>query len=516
MTVFTPSLFGVVYTPREVCEPMVRKVLEGIEVSERTRVCDPAVGEGAFVVEIVRALSEKLGRAAAARCVVGADVDARAVEATRAAVERFVGARVPELAENIRVGDALAIEWPRVDAVVGNPPYVRQERLGARKTALREWASYDGVADLYVYFVELAHRILRPGGRYCLVTPNKWLTAAYAGALRAFLTEQQSVEGLVDFSVPLFADADAFPCIVWGTLGRRTEPRAHRSSESVAVALATRGHPLRDWHVDAPGDGELIAKLSRWPTLGELVAPPSRGIITGCNRAFVIDAATRALLLADEPAAASLIRPYVKGRDIRRWRTAPIERHVLLVDRGTSLAKLPRVRAHLEQFRDALEPGTGRKPGTYRWFELQDPVVPLAKSRAPRLLYQDIQTQPACSLDETGELVPDTTVWILPSADLVLLAILSSPLYHWYARRRFPPALNGAVRPKLEYMRALPVAQPAKRLRAKIEQLVRAQLAAPTAARDGELARLVCDAYELTASERPPSSPSASRSRDRC
>jgi SAM-dependent methyltransferase len=509
------SELGVVYTPREVCEPMVRKALEGLDITARTRVCDPAVGEGAFVIEIVRVLAEKLGPAAAARCVVGADVDPRAVETTRAAVERFVGAHVPELRENIRVGDALALSWPHVDAVVGNPPYVRQERLGPRKAALRAWASYDGVADLYVYFVELAHRIMRPGGRYCLITPNKWLTAAYAGALRAFLTEQQSVAGLVDFTVPLFGNADAFPCIFWGTLGRAAEPLAHRSGQSVAEALATPGHAFRNWYIDTPGDDELFAKLARWPTLGELVAPPSRGIITGCNRAFVIDADTRARLVAEEPAAAELIRPYAKGRDIRRWRTAPIERHVLLVDRGTSLANLPRVRAHLARFRDALEPGTGRKPGSYKWFELQDPVVPLAKSRAPRLLYQDIQTQPVCSLDESGELVPDTTVWILPSDDLVLLAILNSPLYHWYARRRFPPALNGAVRPKLEYTRALPIAQPTKRVRARIESLVRAQLRAPTAARDGELADLVCDAYDLKASERPPSSPSASRSRAR-
>jgi hypothetical protein len=93
-------------------------------------------------------------------------------------------------------------------------------------------------------------------------------------------------------------------------------------------------------------------------------------------------------------------------------------------------------------------------------------------------------------------------VWILPSSDLVLLAILNSPLYHWYARRRFPPALNGAVRPKLEYMRALPIAQPPPALRAHLEALVTAQLAGATAARDRELAGAVLDAYELTAAER--------------
>ncbi|MGE5185417.1 MAG: Eco57I restriction-modification methylase domain-containing protein [Acidobacteriota bacterium] len=530
-----PNDHGVVYTPRDVCEPMVRRALEPLLATRRADelvVCDPAIGEGAFLIEIVRVLADALGggararREVAARCLAGADIDARAVAAARDAVERFVGAPVPALRERLRVGDALALPWPRVDAIVGNPPYVRQERLGARKQPLRAYASYDGVADLYVYFVELAHKIARRGGRYCLVVPDKWLTAAYARPLRAFLAREGSVEGIVDFAraLPLFRDADAFPCIVWGTVGGTPrEPHARRVTDAtpVAAALAAPGivHArarwrAEPWHIDAPADAAVLDELARrWPALGDVLpGKPSRGIVTGCNRAFVIDGDTRARLLDAEPAAAALIRPFVKGRDVRRWRPAALDRYILLVDRGTSLAHLPRLRAHLARFRDALEPRPpehrgawhGRKPGAYRWYELQDPVVPLARSRAPRLLYQDIQTAPACCLDASGELVPDTTVWILPSDDRVLLAILNSPLYRWYARRRFPPALNGAVRPKLEYMRALPIARPPPPLRARIEALVAAQLVEPTAARDRELARAVLDAYELDAGDLSP------------
>jgi len=273
---------------------------------------------------------------------------------------------------------------------------------------------------------------------------------------------------------------------------------------SVADALAAPGiaHPHwrgEPWHIETRDDGPVLARMRRWPALGELVGAPSRGIITGCNRAFVVDAATRARLARD-PDAAALLRPLVKGRDVRRWRPAPIERHVLLIDHGTELP--PAVRAYLAPLRAALEPGSGRKPGRYAWYELQDPVVPLAKSRAPRLFYQDIQTAPACSLDATGELVPDTTVWILPTDDRFLLALLNSRLYGWYARRRFPPALNGAVRPKLAYMRLLPVAQPSPDLRARIVAIVDAQLAASLPERDAELDDLIETAYELSRAER--------------
>jgi hypothetical protein len=166
------------------------------------------------------------------------------------------------------------------------------------------------------------------------------------------------------------------------------------------------------------------------------------------------------------------------------------------------------VATQLAAFRDELEPrprdhvGTwpGRKPGAYRWFELQDPVGALAAMRAPRLFYQDIQTSPTCCLDER-ELVPDTTVWVLPTSDRFVLAVLNSRLYHWFARRRFPPALNGAVRPKLEYIRTLPIAEPTAAIRAAIERLVDEQRARP---RDviGELGALVFQAYGLDRRDR--------------
>jgi hypothetical protein len=214
----------------------------------------------------------------------------------------------------------------------------------------------------------------------------------------------------------------------------------------------------------------------------------------------VIDRETRDRLLAEHPASAPLIRPFVKGRDIRPWRTAEIDRYILLIDRGTSLADHPAIRRHLAKFRDALEPKpaghrgawAGRKPGAYRWHELQDPVGALAASREPRLLYQDIQSGPACALDRDG-LVPDTTVWILPTADLWLLAILNSSFYGWYARHRFPPALNGSVRPKLAYIRALPIAQPDDR--ARVERLVEQRLAGANV--DSEIDAAVLAAYAI-------------------
>ena len=518
---------GVIYTPPEITRPMVELALGPLIAGKSAdeilalRVCDPAIGEGAFLIEIVRVLGEAVGgkharRRVAERCVFGADIDPRAVRASRAALERFVGGPVPALRRHLRVGDALAIEWPAFDALVANPPYVRQERLGAAtKSALRGYAAYDGIADLYIYFIELALRIAQ---RYCLVVPSKWLTAAYGAPLRALLASHASLERVVDVgALRVFANADAFPCIIAGSAGTAAPLRVARAraGTTVADALAAPG-VARDrtrwrWHLDGRDDGALVDRLAaRWPALGDVLGElPARGVVTGCNRAFVVDAATRARLVARDPAADAWLRPFVKGRDVRRWRAHGAERFLVLVDRNTDPPRV--IREHLAPLRASLEPRPkdhaggpwpGRKPGAYRWFELQDPVGALASSRRPRLFYQDIQSSPACCLDATGELVPDTTVWIVASDDRFLLALLNTRLYGWFARRRFPPALGGAVRPKLAYMQALPIASPSADLRARIASLVDAQLAAPEPARDAQLDELVCDAYELSRRER--------------
>ena len=662
---------GVVYTPADVARAMTRLALQPlVEAKSSTeilalRICDPAAGTGAFLVEVVAYLAGHLvaawrregrgiglatasaqespasaqeARTLVARsCIVGVDIDESALLAAARSLgldnqrgsheldHEVTGAARND--GNLRVADALALDWraafPHVfanggfDVVLANPPYIRQESL-ASKASLEAFEVYDGVADLYVYFIELAHRLLRPRGRYCVIVPSKWMTVDYGRPLRRFLVDAFTVDGIADLSThALFANADAFPCIVWGTAGgsrdraitgvratnnesveqvlqravlgnapstsftdfsndssNDSSPTAPTASsgtsatdsatdssptalaassgtsatdsatDSSPTALAassgtpTAAHPdqlapsdsdgvrttdiprdrwtAEPWHIDSSSDRMLLDRLAHYPTLGEIIGTRwSRGVVTGLNEAFVIDRATRDRLVATDLACAAWIRPFIKGRDIRPFVPSATERWLVLVDRGTTFDLLPPpIRAHLARFRDRLEPKpadhagawTGRKTGSYAWYELQDPVVPLAKSRDPRLFYQDIQTVPACSFDPDGELVPDTTVWILPSRDRYLLAILNSRVYGWYAQRRCPPALNGAVRPKLAYMQRLPIPTPSADLRREIEAHVTRRLVANEGRErdilDRQIERFVELAYEVSSIER--------------
>ncbi|MCU0462520.1 MAG: Eco57I restriction-modification methylase domain-containing protein, partial [Bacteroidales bacterium] len=109
------------------------------------------------------------------------------------------------------------------DAVIGNPPYVRQELLGELKDYFQKnYKVYHGMADLYSYFVERSFQLLNPSGLYGVIVANKWMRAAYGHELRKFL-QQQDIKEVIDFGdLPVFETATTYPCIlIAGKAGRR-------------------------------------------------------------------------------------------------------------------------------------------------------------------------------------------------------------------------------------------------------------------------------------------------------
>ena len=74
------------------------------------------------------------------------------------------------------------------DIVIGNPPYVRQEAIKDDKPRFKpHYATYNGTADLYVYFYERSFQLLKPGGCLSFITSNKWFRAKYGTDLRQYM-----------------------------------------------------------------------------------------------------------------------------------------------------------------------------------------------------------------------------------------------------------------------------------------------------------------------------------------
>ena len=210
---------GVVYTPAPVVERILDEAGLGSSAALATAsVCDPACGDGAFLVplaaRILRSLPREEARAALER-LVGADRDPEALAACRTRLDDLLRALDPEarvpwklVREDALDADSLAPFRGGFTHLVGNPPYVRVQNLEAegRGRVAGRFRLVRGATDLYLVFFELGLELLRSGGRLAFITPSSWLRSDSGRPFRSELTRRHRVVRILDFG-----DHQAFP-----------------------------------------------------------------------------------------------------------------------------------------------------------------------------------------------------------------------------------------------------------------------------------------------------------------
>lgn len=355
----------------------------------------------------------------------------------------------------------------KFDIIIGNPPYVRQEILGAefKAYAQQSFKTYAGTADLYTYFIEKSLNLLAPKGVYSIIVANKWLRANYGEPLRKFL-KQKRIESIVDFGdLQVFAGATTYPCIIKAANDRPMDFRVCNIKsldfDNLANVVAQSSHNVSlsslddgGWALVSEHEAGVLTKLKAAGTsLGEYVGGKIyRGVLTGFNEAFVIDADTRKRLIKEDKKSAEIIKPFLAGRDLKRYQQPKSDRFVIFTRRGTDIKKYPAIEKHLSNFRTQLTPKPknykgdkwpGRKPGSYKWFEIQDSVDYFPEFEKPKILYQEIMTYQSFAYDTSSYFV-NNKIFLIPIQDLYFLGILNAKT-SWYFLRTITSSLQGGA-----------------------------------------------------------------------
>ena len=137
-------------------------------------------------------------------------------------------------------GQAQMIPLEEVDAVVGNPPYIRQEAIDRidksnyAELFRREWpgqTKLSGRSDIYAYFFTHAARLLRPGGYLGFVTSIGWLDTDYGFKLQEFFLRNFRIVAVIESQVEKwFEDARVTTAV---TILQREPDRARREANTV-------------------------------------------------------------------------------------------------------------------------------------------------------------------------------------------------------------------------------------------------------------------------------------------
>ncbi len=343
------------------------------------------------------------------------------------------------------------------DVVIGNPPYIRQEWLSPIKSYLQSrYAAYHGMADLYVYFYELGLSLLKPGGRLSYVVTNKWMKAGYGEPLRRVFAEKAWVESVVDFghAKQIFQDADVFPSII---VVRRPEgevapettkvcsiPREQLRVDDLSVQITKEGVEVcrkrlnaGAWSLESETVNLLLDKIRTGgiPLAEYTGVRPLMGIKTGLNDAFLIDTRTRDAIIKSDPGSREVIRPYLRGQDVRRWSPEWSDLWMIALEssgdrswpwadagdraEGVLRETYPGLHAHLKPFEEALRK---RQDQGRFWWELRACAY-WGELSKPRITYQDI-TWTANFCLTPAQYLSNNTTYFLPIQDAWLLSEL--------------------------------------------------------------------------------------------
>jgi hypothetical protein len=372
------------------------------------------------------------------------------------------------------------------DAVIGNPPYIRQEELKDIKPYLSEqYATYAGTADLYVYFVERAMLILKEGGAMSYIIPNKWMRAGYGKALRGFLQNTRLTK-ITDFGdLPVFEEATTYPCILEA---EKAPPHAQFQAAEVATLNYADGrdfsHHLTHFDVmtsELRNEGwtlvpaevqRLLAKIrSKGTPLGEYVdGKIYYGIKTGLNEAFVIDRATRDRLIAEDPRSAEVIKPFLAGRDIKRYEQPRSDRFLILFKNGDTkkwFGELNedkakhQMQAAFPVVMNWLKPFEAKAKKRYDkgqfWWELRACDY-YGEFEEGKILYPDIAKQMSFTYDE-HQCFAGNTVYMIITERTWLVGYLNSRLAQFYYRLVSNSIRGGYMRFFSQVLEMIPVPQ---------------------------------------------------------
>ena len=479
------------------------------------KVIDPACGSGAFLIaaydylkkeldEINDRIADLKGRTQELfdgdemydasleneyliKCLYGVDLNPESVEISKLSLWlRTLTKDKPltNLDDNIKSGNSITEfdfneEFSEVfakggfDVVIGNPPYVKQERLKDVKHVLEEkYLTFMGTADLYCYFYELGINILRSGGILGYITSNKWLRAKYGTNIRQFINQYYIIEIEDHGSMKQFSDAEVntniiivkkinrqnsfVKIILTEKNGKTFETSQSNFSENGYLFLDNRllkvkekidsfGKPLEKWNIEI-----------------------NRGILTGLNDAFIIDKEKYNELIKKERKNKELLVPLLRGRDINRYSKNYADLYLINVHNGYKIGmeKISEiniddyifVKEHLNSFEPKLSKRSDKGKTPYN---LRNCAY-LNDFKNQKIIYGETVTGASFFLDNDGFIIDKTAFMLLGESIKYILALLNSRFIE-FAYKTFYAGIilsSSGFQYNKEYLKKLPIIVP--------------------------------------------------------
>jgi hypothetical protein len=353
------------------------------------------------------------------------------------------------------------------DVVIANPPYSQiQTKPENEKELLRlqAYRTYTRTGDLYCLFYERSNQLIRPHGVVCFISSNSWMRTKYGELLRRYFVEHTNPIQLLNFEDSQIFESAIVETNVLLTRNERNEQRL-RALNMTGVLPAENAifeyfikecTTLSDlsadaWTIGSKADIHLKIKIeSGSKALGNLDVGIFRGITSGFNDAFYVDANKRHEIAEQEPQSRQFFKPALRGKDLHKFNFSWPGLCVIRIGAGWTNAQKPEhdpeeffkrnhplVYRHLKSIGDSL---TGKGKGLYDrddqgdyWWELR-PCAYYEEFEKEKIMWIVLSDKGKFAYDDKGFYTNDS-IFIITGRNLkYLMAILNSKLSQWYVK----------------------------------------------------------------------------------
>ena len=362
------------------------------------------------------------------------------------------------------------IEFPEVlnddgrfvgfDCIIGNPPYIQLQSMGDDADALQQmnYDTYTRTGDIYCLFYECGLKITKGHGYLCYITSNKWMRAAYGEALRRFFINSSNPLLLIDFAGNKIFDS----ATVDTNILMLSNEVNHGMTQSCIVKDKECLNNLSEYFSENASNQTFEKSDNAWTILSsiessikhkiESIGVPlknwdikiNRGILTGCNDAFIIDAEKRQEILdncetEDERLRTdSIIRPILRGRDIKRYHFEKPDKWIINVHNGmkeqgippVNIDEYPSIKLYLDTFWDDL---SKRSDKGFTPYNLRNCAY-MDDFSKPKIVWGNLNLKASYAYVKESIYVNAPGV-ILAPANLYLLSVLNSKVSDYYLRK---------------------------------------------------------------------------------
>ncbi|MBN1252274.1 MAG: class I SAM-dependent DNA methyltransferase [Bacteroidales bacterium] len=438
------------------------------------------------------------------------------------------------------------------DVVIGNPPYVQLQSMGqtGKDYGKMNFKTYAATGDLYALFYEQGNNILKPKGLLNFITGSAWMRANYGKGLRNFFNSNTNPLQLIDLSdCEVFDSATVLTNIMFyekSKFNNYTKAiRITRKDQHVLPLLEQyfntnfikmNSLPETSWIISDKQTYDIKQKVEQQGVkIIDWDIKINYGIKTGFNEAFIIDTKTKNELIAKDPKSIEVIKPLLRGRDIKKYAYDFNGLWLINIPKGytiktmqklkQNIVKEPMPRYGYEEYDEAWEFIKTKYPalanylkkhktkaskrgdkGDY-WWELRACAY-LSDFDKPKIIYPNMTKFLPFTYDKSGYFT-NQKCYILTGVKIeFIVSFLNSSLFRFCFEENFPE-LQGDTR---ELNKVIFEQIPVKEISEEQEQsfiekvnqileLKKANPKADTSSLEKEIDQMVYALYELTDEE---------------